>query len=355
MKTNLSNINKEFFFVYEKTISGHTVFLVFPRANAEWTLENLIYRSSVWDAEGNLISASFKKFFNWEEQPLINPKPFEISNCQLLEKIDGSTLIISNFKNNLITRTRGSIDVSNCENSHEVDFFKNKYPKAFIVSENLSYIYEWVSPLNRIILDYKEPELYLTAVINHSDYSMWSQSDLDKLSNEINVKRPKVYNFKSIEELISTTKEFKGIEGICVYYNHGQNIRKLKSAHYLLLHHFKFNLTQENTLDLFLKYNCPKYNDFLKKISDETDWECAQFISSLASKICDASREVNLIIDAMKKFADSVRPISRKLAAEKILAAYGKTSRSGFVFNFLDNKEINVDGLKKLYLQVLKN
>jgi hypothetical protein len=354
MNFDLDKIDRESFNVLEKTIGNDTVYLVYARSSPEWNATNLIYRSSVWTKEGRLISASFRKFFNWDEHPDLDPRSHTISGCQLIEKIDGSALIISKYKGSLIVRTRGSIDVSGCENANEIDIFKETYPKVFDVDEKYSYVYEWVSPTNRIILQHDNPDIYLTAVINHSDYSMWSQDKLDALAIDLNVKRPRVFKFSTIEEMIEAVKEFKGIEGICVYYDHGQHIRKAKSAEYLTRHRFKYELSQENVLDMFLKFERPSYNEFMARVGREFDWECIQFIQGLASKICDASVEVRKILDHMKMFADSVRQLPRKEAAEKILSSWGKTSRSGYVFNFLDNKEPNVEGLKKLYLQVLE-
>jgi hypothetical protein len=353
MKIDLSTIDLENFHVLERSVSNETVYLVFPRPGVVWDQNNLVYRSSVWTKDGELISASFKKFFNWDEQPNINPKPVSLSGCRLIEKIDGSTLIISKFKNNLIIRTRGSIDVSGCENSNEIEIFKTLYPKVFEIEEGSSYIFEWVSPTNRIVLKYEKPELYLTANIDHLDYSMLSQEKLDDLAIELEVNRPKIFKFSSLEDMFASVKEFKGIEGICVYYNHDQNIRKVKSIKYLTLHRFKFDLSLENVLEMFLRFERPKYNEFLSKIAQEFDWECIEFVQSYVSKICDATIEVNKILDSMRAFANSVKSFSRKEAAEKIISAYGKTSRSSYVFNFFDGREINNEGLKKLYLQVL--
>jgi hypothetical protein len=354
MNIDISQIDAENIDVHEKQIGSETVFLVHGRVSTNWTQDNLIFRSSVWDKNGNLISASFKKFFNWDERPDLNPKPYSISGCQLIEKIDGSTLIVSKFKDNLITRTRDTVDASFCDNSNEIEFFKMKYPKAFDVCQECSFIFEWVSPKHPIIINYNQPDIYLTAVIDHSDYSMWSQDKLDDLALLLGVKRPRVFKFSTINEMIDAIREFKGIEGICVYYNHGQDIRKIKSAEYLILHHFKSDLSLGSVLDMYLRYGMPKYNVFIESIAKEFDWECAQYVKGLASKVCDASIEVNNIIDSMKKFADSVRGIVRKEAAAQIISSFGKTSRSSFVFGFLDNKQLDNDALKKLYFQVLK-
>ena len=354
MKINISEINTEFFYINEKVIGDIPVLSIHQRPNCVWDKDNLILRASVWSKDGELISASYKKFFNWEEQPDLSSKPLSLSGCKLIEKIDGSAFIVSNFKGNLITRTRETVNIDNLPTKGEVDEFKIRYPKAFIVDECRSYIYEWVTPANRIVLDYKEPDIYLTGVIEHSDYSMWEQDKLDEFALEIGVKRPRTFEFSTIDDMIIAVKEFKGIEGVCVYFNHGQTIKKLKAIQYLTFHSFKYGMSLDNTLELFFKFGKPNYNEFMNKIAQEFDWECAEFIRGFVSRICDASVEVNKIITAMKSFADSVKHLNRKEAAEKIISAYGKTSRSGFVFNLLDNKDINEDGLKKLYFQCLK-
>jgi len=359
MKTDLSKINKEEFYIHEKLVGSETVYLVYPKIGATWTNDNLIYRSSMWNQDGELISAGFKKFFNWAEQPDITPAPYAISGCQLLEKIDGSCLIISNYKGNLIVRTRGSDDTITLANHYEIEYFKQRFPKIFDFKndclDTYSYIYEWVSPDNRIVIDYKEADLYLTGIVRHIDYYMFSQEFLNADAKYLGVKRPSTFNFNTFDEMFTAVKEFKGIEGICVYYNHGQNIRKLKGIEYLMLHKFRFDLSMENVLDMYLRYDQPDYKTFLKKIEAEFDFECVSFVIGFASQICDAAKEVKKIIEHMKKFADSVRSLSRKDAAFKIIEAYGKTSRSGYVFNFLDNKIIENEGIKKLYFQIIKN
>ena len=45
----------------------------------------------------------------------------------------------------------------------------------------------------------------------------------------------------------------------------------------------------------------------------------------------------------------------RKIAAEKILQAYGTTGRSAMCFKMLDRKPMDNDMYKKLLYQVLKN
>jgi hypothetical protein len=86
----------------------------------QWDSSNLIFRSSVWDSEGNLVSAGFKKFFNLFEKPELSPGVEELSDAEIIEKIDGSCLIISRYKDRLIIRTRGTFTTDNLPNADDI-------------------------------------------------------------------------------------------------------------------------------------------------------------------------------------------------------------------------------------------
>ena len=91
MKIDLESIDKESFMVHTHNIGEHEVTLVQPiHIGATWTKDNLIFRSSVWDKEGNPVSLSFKKFFNWDEKPEIDPAPNTLEGAKLIEKLDRS-------------------------------------------------------------------------------------------------------------------------------------------------------------------------------------------------------------------------------------------------------------------------
>lgn len=366
MKIDLQSIDRENFLIQERFLkSGERVWLINPNhVGAKYTKDTLKFRSSVWNDKGEPVSFSFKKFFNWLEQPgLTSFIPHSIDDAQggtqILEKLDGSTLIVSKYKGELITRTRGTINAELLDNGHEINVLKAKYPLAFdnayLNQENVSFLFEWVSPINRIVIDYGlEPDIYLIGVISHDDYSLVYQSELDVLAEEIGVKRPKYFQFNTIPEMISAVEALKGQEGVCVYYNYGQDIRKAKALEYLAIHKFKEKATLENVVDLFCEYNYPSYSDFEGKLVKQFDFECWKLIQSLASRVCDAYKEVLVIKSAMQDFANSVRQLSRKDAAIKILSSYGQTNRASFVFQLLDGKELGRESIKKLLYQVLK-
>ncbi len=366
MKINLSDIDTDFFNLKEQTIAGDKCYLVNPKNfNVHWNKDNLIFRSSIWNEQGKPVSLSFKKFFNWEEQKELVPFPNSTKNCSLIEKIDGSLIIISKYKNQIIHRTRGTFDASNLENGSEVEYLKQKYPKAFNSdfigtfstqsiggTRNFSLLLEWTTPTNRIVLDYgTEPKLFLVGLIWHDDYSYMSQKCLDDVAKILEVERPKRFSFDTIEQMISAVEIFEGVEGICVYFNNDQEIKKLKSITYLAQHAFKNNASIKNILDIWIEINQPNYTEFVNYIQSKFDYECLQMALPHISKVCDASKEMNKIIEHMKNFIVKLDSKIRKDQAIEILDKYKKNS--GMVFTLLDGKELTKDQVKKLMYQCL--
>lgn len=274
--------------------------------------------------------------------------------------VHNSLLIVSRYKGELMVRTRGTLDATALENGYEVAILKQKYPKCFdnpLLDTGRTLLFEWLSTTNKIILTYPDcPDMKLVGCILHEDYSYVSQDTLDDIAKELNVGRPRRYAFKSIQDMLTAVEALKDQEGFCFYYHDGQDIKKIKSPWYLALHRFKSNCSLEYILDFYVANGEPSYNDFAAKISQTFDHECLALALPFASQVVDAGREVKKILAGMKKFVDEkVRPLpTRKEQAQLVLSSYGKTNRSGFVFQTLDGKQIDNDGIKKLYWQVLK-
>lgn len=362
MKVNLQSINLEQFYVNEHIINGELCFLVTPKQmGCEWTKENKIFRSSLWNSEGELISASFPKFVNWGEKPEVFPVPTSLKNCVVMEKLDGSTLIVSKYKGQFIIRTRGTVDASMMEkNGEEIEIFKQSFLPSLDDGEdtwNISYIFEWTSPLNQIVINYGDvPQFTLIGIIDHFDYSLWEQSVLDAHAIEHGFLRPLTYTFTDVADLISNVELWEGKEGVCVYSKDGQEIHKVKSFMYLRLHHMKSELSSmEKIIDVWISQKYPAYNEFYNYIATTLDFELAEQCRGSISKIADGYKEVLKIISHMKSFVEPLKSLPRKDAALKILASYGETNRKSFCFNLLDGRELDGESIKKLMFQVLKN
>lgn len=364
MNVNLDIIDRTQFYVNEHVLNGELVYLVQPKnIGIKWTKETKVFRSSIWDSRGELISAGFPKFTNWGEAPEIFPLPKTLAGATIMEKIDGSLLVVSKWKGEYILRTRGTVDATKLDNGHELAIFKETtLPK---LSDNdktntwdYSYLFEWTSPLQKIILTYgEEPQWSLVGGVEHKDYSLWHQVGLDNTAYDYGVKRPITYTFTTIEDLLANVDKWQGREGVCVYSNNDQSIHKVKSAWYLALHHMKseFN-TFEKIVDFWYSVGSPDYTTFSEKIM-AVDFEIWNQCRGNVSKMFDGLKEATKIVDHMKKFVkeELSKYPTRKLQAIVTFQSYGKGSnRSSFVFKLLDGRELDSEDYKKLLFQVTK-
>lgn len=354
MIRNLDSIDRNQFAVREFNFYGETLFLVNPKNpfEVDWNKDNLIFRSSIWNNEGELVSGGLPKFGNWGEKPDLWPLPPNLTNCSLIEKIDGSLLCVSVYKRNKIIRTRGSYDASEKENGHEIEVLKKKYPRVFnntnVNSGKISLLLEWVSPTNKIVCEYPEPDLYLIGAVNHEDYSLISQDTLDTLAGLYQVKRPARYNFGSISEMLVKIKEWENKEGVCLYTPNG-NIFKIKSDWYLKLFSFKNHVNLNSIIDLFCDWGYPTKSQFKERLSSEIDFECAEFAEPFIDKVCQTWFEVLTLESQLECFVAPLRILPRKEAAEIIK----KSEYSGLCFQLLNGK-LDKRTYKNLLIQFCK-
>lgn len=352
--------------MHQHIINGEVLYLVQPQfIGAKWSRTNKIFRSSLWNGEGDLVSAGFYKFPNLGEAPDVFPVPTNLKNATIVNKLDGSLLIVSKYKGSYILRTRGTSDATKFDNGPELEVFKSKF---LLLLDNIcgnkdtwntSFLFEWLTAEadKTIVLKYENvPDWILIGAVNHEDYSLYTQKVLDEMASLNGFKRPEKFTFNTVDELIEKVSAWKNAEGIVLYTNNDQSLHKIKSEDYKKKHAFKSNATLENTLELFFTLGQPDFNTFKEKISELYDWECVQMCIGHMSNICDASKEVQKIVDGFDAFiASALKSLpSRKEQAMKVISSYGDTNRASFIFSRLDGKVLTSEQTKKLFWQVLK-
>jgi hypothetical protein len=369
MKIDLNEIDQTQFMTHPHVVNGETLWLVQPQfVGAKWTQANKHLRSSVWNNDGELVSAGFPKFTNWGENPDNFPVPTSLKGCNVVEKLDGSLLIVSKYKGNFILRTRGTVDGFKLDNGFELEEF-SKNP--FLTSNensystwNASWLFEWVSPHQRIVLSYgDEPQWILVGAVDHRDYSLMKQEALGAVAEMFKFKRPAVYSFPSVDELMKDVEQWKGKEGVVIYSNKDQTLHKVKGLWYLALHRMKESLSSfDKVVDVWFEQGQPTYQAFERFITDQFDFELWSQIRGEASRICDGAKEVEKIVAGMKKYVNETLlsmgdPNDKKVRGQQarhVISSYGITNRANFVFTLLDGKELGTEDRKKLLYQVLK-
>jgi hypothetical protein len=363
MKIDIEKVDLTQFIVHEHSLNGEIVYLIQPQhIGTKWTQDNKHMRSVVVNYAGEVISASFPKFTNWGENPDHFPVPNSLKNATIVEKLDGSTLIVSKYNGQYILRTRGTVDASKLANGFELELFKSTILNKLQDNNDTwdySIIWEWLSPINKIVLSYgDEPMWKLIGFINHINYSLAQQDMLDAMAKKYDLLRPEIYTFTDISDMLQIVDKWQNKEGVCLYSKNDQVIHKIKASKYLLLHHLKSELSSlEKVLDVWLEQGMPDYRTFYNYIFTTFDFELAEQIKGTISRICDAKKEVDLIVSGMNDFVNNrLKTLpTRKLQAEQVISAYGNTNRAAFLFKILDNRPLGKEEYKKLLFQVLKN
>lgn len=349
------------FNIKDCVIAGDECVLITPKdMGVDWNDDNKYFRSSIWrKADMHPVSLGFRKFTNYGEKPEFEPLPVD-DYLEVIAKVDGSCLIVSKYKGELIVRTRGTIDASKLENGYEIELLKKKYPDAFnntfLECEQYTLLFEWTTPTNRIVLqETEEPTLWLIGMIRHKDYCYVLQSVLDNLAKGIKVERPRTYiTFagEDIELLKGSIEHLNNIEGVVVYTGKGQILKKIKTLRYLELHRvFTGIKSVDHLFEWFVKYGCPSRDKFEEELANNFDWELVNALQCITSELYINWQHIKDMTGVIKNLVNLewFKELPRKEQAQRILKAC--PNDSGIAFSILDGREIDPHKLWNTYIK----
>lgn len=211
----------------------------------------------------DIISYPFDKFFNlYENEDLSKEKILDListaNSIRVTEKIDGSTISITKYKNNLIITTNGSFTAEQVKVAKTI--IKNTYTNLEEnIKENFTYIFEIIYPQNQIVVNYgDERALYLLAIRNNSTTRFLQQDDLLKISKQLGTPLTPTYKFTSLEDfLVKQLDNSYNKEGWVFYITlDNQDILfKLKYINYFNSHRLVANMSLKTIYNLFISSN----------------------------------------------------------------------------------------------------
>lgn len=346
-------------------IAGDECWLITPKDMATvWTDENARFRSCiVRKADGYVVSQGFGKFTNFGERP--DFQQWDPSwKIEARHKLDGSLLIVSKYKGELIVRTRGTIDARQLPNGHEIDLLMRKYPMAFNniyndgCCESICLLYEWTTPSNIIVLrEHDEPTLTLVGGIYTESGKYVDQTNLDLVAPWWGVARPQRYEYNSVEECILDVSAWKGKEGVVLYSPDGQTLKKIKADEYCELHKLATGIKSINqVLDVFM--TSPKFcaaDDFYRYIETTLDFEIAERCKDYISNITDAYAKFTRALHKIKIETDKyIRPLKTRKEQAMAIQREFHGWMTPLAFALLDNKEIDNKMIQKSLEKILE-
>ena len=352
-------------FLYkEGMFGGREAILVNPaHSDAGWTKDNLFNRSAIYDKHtGEILSLSFPKFFNANQALDLYPNPEDYYDWVIEDKLDGSLCAIDNVDGEITMRTRGAFCYTHQKNADDFKLIFEKYPKVMDMVTNdtdCTYIFEIITPNNRIVLQYDEVDFVFIGCIDKKHKMLHNSGYLNYMADIYGLKRPKKYDFKSLSDVAAIVKEWRDKEGVVISYNNDQNKVKLKADRYNFLHRILTGVRSTNDiLDKFFELGCPMYNAFYKYYETEYDYEIAEELKDSLLKV-----DWSYLIYCMKHLGikcfiwNGVDKVSsRKDKALKIIEEYGdRPLLKSLAFNTLDGRSVDNKLVRKIMKQSLED
>ncbi len=184
----------------------------------------------------------FSKFFNYGES---NAAKVDWNTTKILEKVDGSLIKLwyNLHDKKWMISTNGTIDAFKTDLPDGTGFFGDLAYKLMYeykldtskLDHSSTYMFELVSLHNRVVVPYKNDDLYYLGSRNNKTGKEFH----DKLCDIF--PQPKKYTFLKFEDILSNLKELPFDQEGYVAVDAEYNRIKLKSAAYLIAHRLKNN------------------------------------------------------------------------------------------------------------------
>lgn len=206
-----------------------------------------------------VVARSFYRFFNLGENEK-DTKEFVWEGSQAQSKEDGSLIHLYNYRDEWRVNTRNSFGEGpvNCDwlledkirGEHVFPSWKNllfialgldtRDPLDFLdVFKDWTFVIELCSPYNMIVTPYQEPQAFLLTAVNRVSGVEMPMEMADMFTWVGKLKRPKMYNFASSQDVLDYLKEESvknpTFEGFVCKDKNGIRI-KVKSESYVRLH-----------------------------------------------------------------------------------------------------------------------
>ena len=189
-----------------------------------WDEVTMMCRGLVTDDMGNIVGRPFCKFFNMEEG-----KHTPTSEFDVFTKEDGSLIIAFQYKGDWVIASRGSF-TSEQSVAAERLFYKLGYNEK-LDNPQYTYLFEYCSDWNRIVVRYDLERLILLGVIQTQTGEELGWGELQKLRGCDIVKRyDGVSDYNVLKGMIGNNEE-----GFVVRFSNGDRM-KIKGDEYIRLH-----------------------------------------------------------------------------------------------------------------------
>lgn len=281
----------------------------FAGPSGDWARE---CRGITFDAEGNVASRTFHKFFNVNERVDTKEEVIDWGDIQTTyDKRDGSMISPVRLGDKIVFKTKKSFDNDICIAVNAL--FDSTTPE-YRLSEYLltkevksTPIFEYTAPDNRIVLKYNEAKLTLLAVRDNITGRYWTYSELLELCNKLfrSINLVDVFPVNTSEaDWLSKLKDVlasaENFEGYVFATSTGERY-KWKCAWYELLHHNCTFTTERNIAEMVADEKVDDFKAYCVSIGDVDLFNKVEQIETRAfNLLTKIAQQVELAVNTNK-------------------------------------------------------
>jgi hypothetical protein len=253
-----------------------------------------------------VVSYPFDKFFNYGEPTAAS---IDWHSAKVLEKLDGSLMTLYWYAGQWRVASSGTPEASGQAHDSGITFAElfwqtwNAQGYRLPADQSCCYMFELMTPLNRIIVQHVESKLVLIGVRNLTDFQ---ERDVDPAASACGWKPVRAYPFASLIDCLEAAKKLAGLNGegfvVC---DGGFRRIKVKSPQYVALSHMKETLSPRSMLEVIRKGESDEFLNYFPEIRPVYELVKAKF-----DQLCDelmAEYNAAKLIESQKDFALAVK------------------------------------------------
>lgn len=270
-----------------------------------------------------ILALPFHKFFNYGEIPNVQNIIDENGVKRITVKADGSLIYFFMIDDKLYAKTKFNSFSVQSEYAIQIVNNNKKLKENIIrlIKESKTPLFEFVSPRNRIVIQYNKEQLIYLGSRNMitGDYDFRTIPDIDNIEYYL-------FNTRDIDIGISNINNISDLEGVVITLNNDDMI-KIKTENYLNSHYLVNGIFNERNLASLLIND--EIDDIISKFADDDN--ILSFIEQTKKKVLPV---YNNYIYLSKLFYDNNKDLDRKDYAIKLQATYTDKNIFGLAMSY---------------------
>ena len=345
--------------VRTKNINGKNLTVVCYQIADKNTFDNPYARECrglVFDSSGKIVCRPFHKFFNVNERE--ETQEFALKDRKIVSlqpKMDGTMISWFNVDGIWIPKTKKAFERPEIDGALSTpEYLSGSVQRLlFALGRECTATFEYTSPTNKIVVDYKEPHLTLLAVRNNVSGEYLPYDVLKTFAEAAGCRCIESLDKQGIDVLLSQarTKTSSDFEGWVAVFDSGERV-KIKTIGYLRAHKLLRGLNLKNVLENWADEKLDDVLAFLRGNGFSSQANDIEKVGEMAQK--NVSRTIKRITEATDEILKTKEKIPPENFYREAFQTLGKTLENpghvNVAMRLLRGQEVSWQEFTKKYL-----